>query len=281
MDDLLDGAGLELRAVLAVARKELRHLTRYRLDLGAVVLLPVFQFLVPTLLLGATFLVAGRATGFIRSTGTSDVAGYFVLGATVSGLSFGAFWGSGFAFRREMMNGTLEPLWLVPTRLHAVVAGYALAHTLVSLASAAVLFAIGAIFLGTLPWGALAALLPLVLLLEVGMLGVSYLVTAVVLMAREPNVLIDFGAYCFQALSGVMFPVTVLPAALAGVSFLLPTTYALDVLRAVGLGTRPVLPVPLELLLLALLSACLVPLGGWVFGRTERRLRRSGTLGSY
>jgi ABC-2 type transport system permease protein len=272
---------LELRAMLAVARKELRHLSRYRLDLAASLFVPIVQFLLPTLLLGATFLVAGRAAGFLRTTGTADVTGYFVLGATVSALTFVAFWGAGFAFRREMLNGTLEPLWLVPTRLHSIVVGYALANALVAVVSASALFAVGALFFGSLPVRALLGLLPLALLLELAMLGVTYLMAAVVLVAREPNVLIDVGSYVFQALSGVMFPVTVLPAAVGAVSLLLPTTYALDILRAVGLGTRPLLPVPVELAALFALAGLLLPLGAWTFGRAERRLRRLGTLGSY
>lgn len=277
----MDEFGLELRAVLAVARKELRHLSRYRLDLSATVFVPIVQFLLPTLLLGATFLVAGRAVGFLRSTGTSDVAGFFVLGATVSALTYGAFWGAAFSFRREMLNGTLEPLWLVPTRLHSIVVGYALASLALSIASALALFAVGGLFFGTLPWRALVALVPVTAVLEVAMLGVTYVMASVVLLVREPNVVVDVSSYVFQAMSGVIFPVSVLPPALAAVSFLLPTTYALDALRVLGLGSRPLLPVPLEILLLAVLGAVLVPLGGWMFARTERRLRRLGTLGTY
>ena len=279
MEDL----GLELRAVLAVARKEFRQLSRYRLDTAAVFFMPVIQFLLPTLLLGATFLVGGRPAGFLRSTGTADVAGYFVLGAVVSAMTFGAFWGASFSFRREQMQGTLEPLWLVPTRPHALVAGDALANFALSLGGGAVLFAVAVVAFGSSQQHLLLAVraLPAVLLAEVGMIGVAYLMSSAVLLVKDPNLMVDVTSFLFSAASGVYFPLTLLPAALAGVAYLLPTTYALDLLRVAGPGTRPLAPPALEVAALAVIAAVLLPAGGWLFSRAERRVRRSGSLGQY
>lgn len=279
----METLALEARAVWAVAVKEVRQMMRYKIDLSSLLILPVFQSLVPTLLLSATFLIGGRPVGFLRTTGTTDVAAYYVLGAVVSAMTFGAFWGAAFSFRREQLQGTLEPLWLVPTRPHSLVAGYAIANFAVSLAGAVILFALAVVAFGSAQAHLLSAMraLPIMLVAEVAMIGVAYLMSAAVLLLREPNVFVDVGSFAFQAFSGGTFPVTMLPAAVVGISYALPTTYALDLLRIAGLGTRPLLPPPVELAALAVITLILVPLGAWVFARTERRIRRTGSLGQY
>ena len=279
----MDELALELRAVVAVARKELRQMSRYRLDLAAIFFMPIVQFLLPTLLLGATFLVAGRPDGFIRSTGTADVAGFYVLGAVVSAMTFGAFWGAAFSFRREQMQGTLEPLWLVPTRPHALVAGYALANFALALIGALLLFVVAVIAFGSAQQHLVLAAraLPAIVVAEVGMIGVAYLMSSAVLLIKDPNVVVDVTSFLFSAASGVNYPLTMVPAAVAAVSYLLPTTYALDLLRIAGLGTRPLAPPAVEAAALVLIALLLVPAGAWVFSRTERRVRDRGSFGQY
>jgi hypothetical protein len=56
---LLDDVGAELRAARAIAAKEIRIARRYPLNLANEVLQPLYQFLLPSLLLGATFAVGG------------------------------------------------------------------------------------------------------------------------------------------------------------------------------------------------------------------------------
>lgn len=279
----MDELALEVRAALAVARKELRQMSRYRLDLAAILFMPIVQFLLPTLLLGATFLVAGRPAGFMRSTGTDDVAGFYALGAVVSAMTFGAFWGASFSFRREQMQGTLEPLWLVPARPHTLVAGYALANFGLALVGAAVLFLVAVVAFGSAQQHLLLAAraLPAVVVAEVGMVGVAYLMSSAVLLIKDPNLVVDVTSFLFGAASGVNFPLTMLPGAAVVVSYLLPTTYALDLLRVAGLGTRPLAPTIVEVAALTLVAVLLVPFGGWVFSRTERRVRQAGSLGQY
>jgi ABC-2 type transport system permease protein len=271
----------EFRAALAIARKQLRVISRYRLDLASIAFIPLVQFLIPSLLLGSTFLVAGRAVGMQASTGSSDVAGFLFLGAATSSFSFGAFWAVSFSFRVEMMQGTLEPTWLTPTRRTTMVLGYAISSFIVSALGGIGLIAVGAFFFDARYLSSGLAVLPALLLSMVALIGIAYLMSAAVLMVKEPNFLIDTTSFLFSAMSGVMFPVTVLPGVVKVIPFLLPATYALDLLRVGTLHTRPLLPPVWEYAALSALTVVLVPLGVWVFTRTERRLSRLGTLGQY
>jgi ABC-2 type transport system permease protein len=82
-------------------------------------------------------------------------------------------------------------------------------------------------------------------------------------------------------ISGVAFPVLVLPALVQPLAYLLPTTYAVDLLRVYALGTRPLLEPALEWLALVVLAGVMIWLGRAAFRRTERRMRIRGTLGQH
>lgn len=272
---------LEWRAATAMARKELRIARRYPLNLVNEILQPLYQFLLPSLLLGATFLVGGRAIGLEASTGTADLAGYLFLGMIVGGLTGTAFWEIAFSFKREMDAGTLEPAWLTPTRPETMVIGRALSGLVIAGGTSVILIGIGWVVFGASFSGGSWLALPALVVAALSMIGIGYLVAAVVLLIREPNFFVDATSFLFAMASGVAFPVLVLPDLIRPVAYLLPTTYALDILRVHALGTVPIAPEPIEWL--ALLGTSLLALWAGVvaFRRTEHRMRVKGTLGQH
>jgi ABC-2 type transport system permease protein len=271
----------EWRAALAIARKELRIAMRYPLNLANEVLQPLYQFLLPSLLLGATFAVGGRALGLASLVGTDDLAGFLFLGIVVGGLVGAAFWEIAFSFKREMDVGTLEPTWLTPTRPETFVIGRAISGIAIAGATSLVLLGIGLVIFGaSYSAGALAAL-PAIGLAAFSMLGIGYLVASAVLMLREPNFFVDATSFLFAMASGVAFPIAVLPIFVRPVAYLLPTTYALDLLRYDALGIRPLLEPWLEWLALLCLAILTLVLGMLVFRRTEHRMRIRGMLGQH
>lgn len=274
-------ARAELRAALAIARKELQVARRYPLNLANEVLQPLYQFLLPSLLLGATFLVGGRALGFERVTGTTDIAGFLFLGSLVAGLIGTGFWEIAFSFKREMDAGTLEPHWLTPTRPSTIVLGRAISGLAIAGGASLVLLALGALLFGASLGPGLLLALPALVVAAVSVVGTGYLVSSLVLLIRDPNFFVDAGSFVYIILTGVAAPVLVLPYFVQPLSFALPTTYALDILRVATLGTRPIAPIAVEWLALVVLTIVTFVLGRWSFDRTERRLRRRGTLGQH
>jgi ABC-2 type transport system permease protein len=82
-------------------------------------------------------------------------------------------------------------------------------------------------------------------------------------------------------LSGVMYPVTVLPDWLRAVGRALPLTHALAVLRgALLIGASPAALAD-SFLALAIFAAVLAPLGSAVFRFALRRTRVDGSLSHY
>lgn len=271
----------ELRAALAIARKELQMARRYPLQLANEVLQPLYQFLLPSLLLGATFLVGGRAIGLESVTGTADLAGYLFLGIVVSGLVATAFWEMAFGLKREMDAGTLEPAWLTPTRPETLVLGRAISGLAVSLAASVVLVLIGLTVFGANVSPAALLALPALVLAVLSLVGIGFLVASSVLLIREPNFFVDATNFVFSSLSGVAFPVIVLPVLIQPIAFALPTTYAVDLLRVYAMNTTPLVDPILEWVVLLAMPALVIWLGRWVFLRTEHRMRVRGTLGQH
>ncbi|MGH2455151.1 MAG: ABC transporter permease [Candidatus Limnocylindria bacterium] len=276
-----DGSRAELRAAWAIARKELQIARRYPLQLSNEVLQPLYQFLLPSLLLGATFFVGGRALGLEELTGTGDLAGYLFLGMVVGGLVGTAFWEMAFGLKREMDAGTLEPAWLTPTLPETQVLGRAMSGLIIAGAASAVLVGIGLLVFGASVSSGLLLALPALVLAAFSMVGVGYLVASAVLVLREPNFFVDATNFLFAMISGVAFPVIVLPWFIQPVAYLLPTTYAVDLLRVYALGTRPLVDPALEWVALVVFAGLTVWLGRLVFLRTEHRMRVRGTLGQH
>ncbi len=275
------GLGAELRAALAIGRKDLRTLSRYPWSMWAMIFTPLYQGIIPAFLFGASFAIGGRSLGLASSVGTENLAGFVFLGGVVSALVSIAFWAMAMSLRNEMDMGTLEPTWLTPTRHDTLLLGRLVSGILVFAASQAVLFAVGVAFFGLRFRPDIVYALPAFAVSAVGMLGTAYLLAAAVLLIREANFFIDTTNFLYSTASGVLFPITLLPAVVQPVALLLPTTYATDILRQQALGARPLFDPPLEYAALLATTALVLPLGRWAFARAERAMRVRGTLGQY
>jgi ABC-2 type transport system permease protein len=271
----------ELRAAVAIARKDIRNYLRYRIGVASTVFTPLYQFVIPAFLFGSAFAVNGHASGLATTLGTDDLAGFIFMGGIVAGIVSTAFWGMAMSIRNEMDMGTLEPSWLAPTNHATFVIGRALGGLFFFVGTQIVLFAFGVAFLGLRLRAEMLFALPAVALAVLAMVGVAYVLAAIVLLIREANFFIDTANFAFGTITGVSFPITLLPGVLQPVALLLPTTYAVDILRAQTLGSRPLFEVGLEYVVLIVMTVLLFPLGRYVFARAELTMRRRGMLAQY
>ncbi len=277
----MDELRLEARAAWAIARKELQVMLRYRLNAINQVVQPIYQVLIPGILLGATFAVGGEALGFAESTGTTDVAGYLFLGMLALTVASPGFWGVGYSIKVELDAGTLEPAWLTPTSRETFIVGRTLSGIVIAAVTTAILVVVGIVLFGAQIAPQLAIAIPILALTSFGVLGIGYLVAAVVLRMRDANFFVDASDFVFVALSGAAFPIVVLPDVVRWAAYLLPTTHALDLVRVSALGTRPLLPAAVEWVLLVVTSIALLLVGRRAWLATEHLMRIRGTLGQH
>lgn len=271
----------ELRAAWAIGRKDLVVLSRYRIAVVSQIFMPLYQGVIPAFLFGTAFAVGGRAIGLDATVGTENLSGFIFLGGVISGLVAISFWAMAMGLRNEMDAGTLEPVWLTPTRHETLVIGRALGSLVWFLISQVVLFAIGIAFFGLrFDWHIVFAV-PAVLVAVVGMIGVAYLLAGIVLLLRDANFFIDCTNFLFSTVSGVAFPVTLMPGIVQPIALLLPTTYAMDLLRQQAIGARPTFDPTLEYVGLLVTTVVLYPIGRRFFARAERIMRIRGSLSQF
>ena len=78
--------------------------------------------------------------------------------------------------------------------------------------------------------------------------------------------------------SGVYYPVEVLPDWMQALSKLSPATYVLDGVRAGILDGVPLTDLVHDIVPLIVMGIVLIPAGLWAFGRAERYAKRTGKL---
>jgi ABC-2 type transport system permease protein len=271
----------ELRAALAIARKDLRQSSRYPVGFGAWIFTSLYQSVLPAFLFGAAFATGGRLVGLERTVGTDDLAGFIFFGGIISGLVANAYWGVAMSFRNEMNQGTLEPTWLTPTSHETLVIGRAAGALVFYALSQVVLLTIGVMFFGLRFRPEILLAAPALVLAIVAMVGVAYLISGAVLLIKEADLFVDTTNFLFSTASGTAFPITFLPLALQPLAMLLPTTYAVDLIRQAALGSRPLLDPALEYGALVALTIVGYGLGRLGFERADRRLRRTGGLAQH
>ena len=176
-------------------------------------------------------------------------------------------------------NRTLEALLVTQTPLPVILAGSAV-YPFVALAlRTCVYLGLGAIFFGFAPrganwFGALAILLASILAFAgLGILSASY---QILFKRGNPAKWIVLGVS--SLVSGMMYPVSVLPRPLQILARMIPVTYSLDGMRAALLAGAGWGRLWGSLMALLAFAAVLIPLSFAVVGWALRRTKITGTL---
>ena len=180
-----------------------------------------------------------------------------------------------------MDSGVMESNWLTPIPRLLILIGHSVTNLVVTaITSTGMLFFAGLIF-GFHPTGdVLAALLP-ILPMMIGLYGFGFAFAALVMLMREANTMVDLSSFLVQIFSGSNFPVNALPRYLLPVALALPLTYGLDSVRARLIGTTPLVPLNVEMILLIVFMFVMLWIGTAAFRALERRVRMLGTLGQH
>lgn len=269
-----------LRVIGVVAWRDWKQYWRYPLNAISSFLEPVV-WLAPIFFMGLAFSINGKAQGFAAYSGTSDYMSFIIIGNAISQFIGAVFWGMGFALKNDMDSGVLESNWLAPIARPLLLVGHTLTSMVVTAITSSMILALSSLVYGLQVAGnvlqSLLALLPML----IGLYGFGFAFAALVLVTREANNMVDMSNFIVGLLSGANFPVQVLPRWLLPVSLALPLTYGFDSIRGLLLGTRTLLPIPLEIGILVASMGVLIWIGLRAFSALERRQRRMGTLGQH
>src|SRR3989337_3253247 len=93
------------------------------------------------------------ATNFFNATGTENYALYMLIGASTFMVVSLMLWLVGYWLRREQESGTLEALYLVPTRRIYILAGVTTYAMIRSLTAFLIAIILGSLIFGVNPFG--------------------------------------------------------------------------------------------------------------------------------
>jgi len=230
-----------------------------------------------------TLTIVFIAKGIEATGGTIDVneaATYLLVGAVLW-----AYLGIIFEFLTETVawerwEGTIEYTFMAPLRRGAHLAGMGLFAVLYGLARAALLFFVVAAFFDIqMPRADFVAALVVVLVASISFTGIGMMTAVLPLISPEKGAQLGFVAQgVLLVVSGVYYPVEVLPGWMQAIAEISPATYALDGSRDAILSGAGITDLWRELGVLALIGLVAVPLGLALFGAGERYAKRNGKL---
>ena len=191
----------------------------------------------------------------------------------------------------ERWEGTLEYTFMAPVSRLVHLAGVSMFVVLYSVVRTAIIVASLMLFIRfDLSQANLPGLLVVLVVSSAAFIGLGLMAAVLPVISPERGA---EATNIFQGIlllvSGVYYPVEVLPAWLQPLAWVSPATYALSASRKlIGIGAdaseplqsagAPLSAVVPELLTLALMGAVMIPLGLYVFGRVEMWAKRTGKL---
>jgi ABC-2 type transport system permease protein len=267
------------RVTAAVAGRCARTLSRYPLTAtNLIVLMPIYQLVLPALLLGLSFASGGRAAGLARLTGTADLLGWLLIGMAVNIVTIGVVSTTSASIALERIQGSFEYDWSASPSRGSLIAGIAVTGGTLAGCGAAVMMvaglALGASFRAGLFLGVLIAVAALP-----GIGGMAFLTAGLVLRYRRVTAVIETFGYFIVVITGAAIPLRTLPSAIRYVAYALPNTWSIDLARHAMIASATFTAPPVEFAALGASSLLLGVAGMGYFRRVERRVTSDGTVG--
>jgi ABC-2 type transport system permease protein len=219
---------------------------------------------------------ASIAFFMVESGNRSGTLLYVALGAGLMGIWSATLFGSGGAIQWQRWQGTLELLVAAPSPFIMSLLPLTVATSSIGLYSIVATLGWGRLFFGV-PLDfvhplQLAVALP-VTVLALGMLGLVLASTFV--LARNANAFSNLLEYPVWLATGLLVPLTLLPAWVEPISWLLAPSWGIRAIRDAALGGGSAWP---EIGMCLLLGAVYLVLGGVLLRNFERLARQRATL---
>ncbi|HEX5836341.1 MAG TPA: ABC transporter permease [Anaerolineales bacterium] len=276
------GLRADLRALLAVMRREWVIFTRYP---SWVIALFIWPVIFPMLyILTARALAGPDGSGmavFMDITGASDFIGYIVIGTTVWMWQNIVLWDVGFSLRTEQMRGTLESNWLSPTWRFSFLLG----QTGPQIVSMMMFIGVTALEFGLLFGVRLNGSVWMIFLMMLAAIpaiyGLGFAFASLVITVKEANAFVFLIRGLVMIFCGITFPISLLPDWMQTVAKWLPQTYLIHGMRAAAFSNARLPELLPDLIPLLLFGTFWLVLGYSTFLWMERRARRTGSIGQY
>jgi ABC-2 type transport system permease protein len=264
-----------LRVLVAFARREARTVSGYRIAF----LLRGMAFGLSVVTLAFLSRLVGATTNPHLAEYGGDYLAFAVVGLVVMDLQHVGVSNLAQRIRTAQILGLLEaematpaPAWIVlgvgPVYEFCLAAGRSAVYFLLAIG----VFGVG------FPRANLTSLVVAAPLVVAAFVGLGLLSAATTMLVRRTNPIAMLLASASMLLSGVAYPVSVLPPALRAIGRMLPLTHALELVRGALLRGSGLAEMAGSIAVLAIFAGLLVPAGVGLFFLALRRARVDGSL---
>jgi ABC-2 type transport system permease protein len=180
----------------------------------------------------------------------------------------------------ERWEGTIEYTFMAPLRRAVHLFGTGAFAVIYGLVRACLLFGAIALFF-SLKLGGADYFSALVILgvASISFIGIGIMTAVFPLISPEKGMQLGFiGQGILLVVSGVYYPVSVLPEWMQWIAKISPATYALDGIRKAILKGTPITALWGDIWPLLVIGVVTIPLGLWIFRRGELYAKRHGKL---
>jgi ABC-2 type transport system permease protein len=258
--------------------KNIKTLLAYPTIIVFWAIFPIFWF-IPFILQGEAFVGGLESSSFAEITGTGEYIPFIVIGAILSSYVNTLLYGMGENIRKEAYQGTLDYVLAAPCNKAYVLIGKAVSESLSS-----TIFAISQLTISVLLFGmniTLGVMIPvsfIIILLILGLYGMSLLMAAFSLMYKQSYDLSESIGYIFYIFAPVRYPVESLPIWAQIIGKFIPLTYALIIVRSLMLLGTDLSAVYLDVIALLIIDVVLLLAGLYLFNKIEKKTRKSGII---
>ena len=258
--------------------KNIKTLLAYPTIIVFWAIFPIFWF-IPFILQGEAFVGGLESSSFAEITGTGEYIPFIVIGAILSSYVNTLLYGMGENIRKEAYQGTLDYVLAAPCNKAYVLIGKAVSESISS-----TIFAISQLTISVLLFGmniTLGVMIPvsfIIILLILGLYGMSLLMAAFSLMYKQSYDLSESIGYIFYIFAPVRYPVESLPIWAQIIGKFIPLTYALIIVRSLMLLGTDLSAVYLDVIALLIIDVVLLLAGLYLFNKIEKKTRKSGII---
>jgi ABC-2 type transport system permease protein len=263
--------------ILAFLRRYLMEMLSYRLQF-ALSLVRISFFLVVFFFIAD--LITGIGSPYLEKYG-GEYFPFIVIGLALNAAIGAGLYGFTGAISGEQAIGTLEPMLTTPAGPFTIFLASTVASNVTSVIWPLIYLAAGAVIIGGFNWAGLPVFVLAGALTAVAYSGIGMISAAFTLVVKRGNPITLFFGTLPTLISGVYFPVEVLPSWLRAVGRAIPLTHGLELSRTVLLPGAAPEPLASGFLFLAIFAAVSIPVGYISFSYALNRARRDGSLSHY
>lgn len=239
---------------------------------------PMFQFVIwisPLFYATITYLIYGGQS-------PEKIFQYVVLGSGFMGLWTSIVFSSASDVNRERMYGTLENIFVAPVSFAYILMGKIIGNTIWGLLSMMLSF----IYLTIVFHIELPTIRPLLLVLGlifvvIGISVFAFVMALLFTLSKHAVDIMNVIEYPIFLICGFLFPLTILPNWVQAISYALPPTWAIHLLRTVTTNTSTYEDILVAFSGLMVISMVYVVIALLTYRAVDRKARVDGKLGVY